>query len=57
MDRDQEPVTEEEIEALQEEMREQREEVREQLAEDLGGEPEDYNAETYLNDHHADRVD
>ena len=50
MVRNQEPVSEEEIEALREEMDEQREDIREALAEDLGGEPEDYDAEAYLND-------
>jgi hypothetical protein len=39
MARDQEPVSEEEIEALREEMNEQREDIHEALAEDLGGEP------------------
>jgi hypothetical protein len=50
MARDQEPVTADEIEALRAEMAEQREELREQLAEDLGGEPEDYSAERYFQD-------
>jgi hypothetical protein len=50
MARDQEPVTEDEIRALREEMDAQREEVREALAEDLGGAPEDYDAERYLSD-------
>lgn len=44
----QEPVSEAEIEALREAMNEQRQEIREALAEDLGGEPEDYDAGTYL---------
>ncbi|PSQ17940.1 hypothetical protein BRD02_02000 [Halobacteriales archaeon QS_8_69_73] len=48
MARNQEPVSEEEIKAIREEMDEQREEIRETLAEDLGGEPEDYDAEEYL---------
>jgi hypothetical protein len=56
MARDQEPVSEEEIEALREEMDEQREEIREALAEDLGGEPEDYDAEEYLNDRAGEPV-
>lgn len=47
MARDQDPVSEEELAALQEEMAEQREQVREDLAEDRGGDPEDYNADTY----------
>lgn len=51
MARDQKPMSEEEIEALREEMDAQREEVREALAEDLGGEPEDYDSEKYLRDH------
>lgn len=50
MARNQGPVSEEEIEALREEMDEQREDIREVLAEDLGGKPEDYDAEEYLND-------
>ena len=50
MARDQEPVSEGEIELLREEMAEQREEVRETLAEDVGGDPEDYDAEKYLGD-------
>jgi hypothetical protein len=56
MARDQEPVSEEEIEALREEMDEQREDIREALAEDLGGEPEDYDAEEYLNDRAGEPV-
>ena len=43
-----EPVDEEEIEDLQAEMREQKEEILEALAEDLGGDPDDYRAETYF---------
>jgi len=39
-----EPMTDEEIEALREEIGELFEEVREDLAEDLGGEPEDYSS-------------
>ena len=50
MARNQEPVSEEEIETLREEMEEQRETIREALADDLGGEPEDYDAEAYFND-------
>jgi hypothetical protein len=56
MARDQEPVSEEEIQALQEEMDDQREEIREALAEDLGGEPEDYDAEKYLSDRAGEPV-
>jgi hypothetical protein len=47
MARDQEPVSEDELTALQEEMAEQREQIRKDLAADLGGDPEDYNADTY----------
>jgi hypothetical protein len=47
---DQKLVSEDELEALRKEMDEQREEIREALAEDLGSEPEDYDAEEYLND-------
>ena len=43
----QEPVSKEELAALQKEIAEQREQVREDLAADLGGDPEDYNADTY----------
>jgi len=43
-------VSEDELKALREEMNEQREDIREALAEDLGGEPEDYDAEACLND-------
>jgi len=56
MARNQEPVSEEEIDALREEMDEQREDVREALAEDLGGKPEDYDAEEYLNDRAGEPV-
>jgi len=56
MARNQDPVSEDEIEALREEMDEQREDIREALAEDLGGEPEDYNAEEYLNDRAGEPV-
>jgi len=56
MARNQAPVSEEEIEALREEMDEQREVIREALAEDLGGEPEDYDAEEYLNDRAGEPV-
>lgn len=56
MARNQDPVSEDDIEALREEMDDQREEIREALAEDLGGEPEDYDAEEYLNDHAGEPV-
>lgn len=48
MARNQEPITEAEIEAAKAEMREQQQEIREQLADDLGGEPEDYDASAYF---------
>ena len=44
MARDQEPVTDAEIEALRAKMDDQREAILEALAEDLGGDPEDYRA-------------
>lgn len=56
MARNQESVSEEEIETLREEMDEQREEIREALAEDLDGVPEDYDAEAYLNDRAGEPV-
>jgi len=54
--RDQEPVSEEEVDALCEEIAEQREEIREALIEDLGGDPEDYDAAKYLNDRAGEPV-
>ena len=42
MARDQEPMTDEALEAFQDEMEGQGEERREALAEDLGGDPDDY---------------
>lgn len=42
MARDQAPLTEEELAAFGEEMERQAQEIREALAEDLGGDPEDY---------------
>ena len=56
MARNQEPVSEDELKALREEMNEQREDIREALAEDLGGEPEDYDAEACLNDRAGESV-
>lgn len=53
MARHQDPVTDEEVETLRRELEEQREELRRALAEDLGGDPEDYSAEAFL----SDRVD
>lgn len=47
MARDQEPVSDEEIEAAKQRLDELREQIREDLAADLGGDPEDYNADTY----------
>jgi len=44
MPRDQEPVTDADIEALREKMDDQREEILDALAADLGGDPEDYRA-------------
>ena len=48
MARDREPVSEDALEELREKIQEQREVVRAELAEDLGGEPEDYDAERYF---------
>lgn len=45
MARDTQPMTDEEIAELREEMDEQREDIRAALAEDLGGDPEDYRAD------------
>ena len=56
MARNREPVSEDDIEAPREEMDEQREDIREALAEDLGGEPEDYDAEEHLNDRTGEPV-
>jgi hypothetical protein len=56
MARDREPVSEEELEALRKEMSDQREAIREALATDLGGTPEDYDAEVYLNDRAGEPV-
>ena len=44
MARNQEPMTDEELAEAKESLDELREQVREDLAEDLGGEPEDYDA-------------
>lgn len=46
MARDTEPMTEAEFEALRAAMEEQREALHEALAEDLGGDPEDYRVDT-----------
>lgn len=50
MARNQEPVSDEELAELREEMDAQREEIRQALADDLGGDPEDYDARKYLSD-------
>ena len=42
------PVDEDELEALQAEMIEQKAAILEALAADLGGEPDDYRAESYF---------
>jgi len=47
MARDQEPVSDDELEAAKQRLDALREQVREDLAGDLGGDPEDYNADTY----------
>ena len=44
------PVTDETLDALREEMADQRATVRKALAEDLGGTPEEYDAERRLGD-------
>lgn len=44
------PVTDDEIEALQEEIEKIREIVREDLADDFGGDPEDYRADEPVTD-------
>lgn len=47
MTRNQEPMTDEELAEAKTALEELRVEVREDLADNLGGDPEDYNAETY----------
>lgn len=42
MARDQKPMTDDEIAELRDRMEEQREDIRAALAEDLGGDPDDY---------------
>lgn len=49
-------MSEDEIEALRTEMNDQREDIREALANDLGGKPEDYDAEAYLTDRAGEPV-
>lgn len=56
MVRSQEPVSDEELEALRNEMNEQRHALREALAEDLGGAPVDYGAATYLRERTGEPV-
>ncbi|MFQ3475820.1 hypothetical protein HKK80_06115 [Halonotius sp. F2-221B] len=51
-----ERVTDAEIEALCEAMDDQRAEIREALAEDLGGKPEDDDAEAHRNDRAGEPV-
>jgi hypothetical protein len=52
MARDQEPVSDDEIEAAKQRFDELCDQGREDLAADLGDDPEDYNADTY----HADEL-
>lgn len=47
MARNQEPMTDEDLEDAKEVIRELREETREALAEELGGEADDFRADTY----------
>lgn len=47
---DQRPMTEEEIDALQDAIAELREEVLEDLPTDFGGSPDDYAAESVISD-------
>ena len=47
MARDQEPVTDEQLEEASERIQDQREDVREDLAAELGGNPDDYRADEY----------
>lgn len=54
MARDQEPVTDEEFDSLREEMSEQRDQLREDLADDLGGNPDDYDVGRDLDEQSAD---
>jgi len=48
MTESQEPMADEEIEEFRQQMEAQREEIRADLAEKLGGEPEDDNAEKVI---------
>ena len=56
MAQDQKPMTDDELEQFEAAMDEQREDIRKALAEDLGGEPEDYDVEARLNDRAGDPV-
>lgn len=56
MARERGPVTDEEFAEFREKAEAQREEVRQALANDLGGDPEDYSAEAYLNDRSGEPV-
>jgi len=49
-----EPMTDDEIEALRREMEAQRVEIREHLAAELGGQPDDYSADRYFRERTAD---
>jgi hypothetical protein len=51
------PVSDEAIAAAREKMADQREEVREYLAETVGGEPEDYDADQFAAGGDVDRHD
>lgn len=57
MAQDQEPMTDAEIKEAREGIEELRKQVREDLAEDLGGDPEDYDSEQYLSDRGEARPD
>lgn len=50
------PMSEEEIEALRTEMDRQRIEIRAALADDLGGNPDDYRADRYLSGREGEAV-
>ena len=50
MARDQRPMNDDEIAELRDKMDAQREEIRAALAEDLGGDPEDYRADRPVTD-------
>ena len=50
MARDQRPMNDDELSELRDKMDAQREEIRAALAEDLGGDPEDYRADRPVTD-------